>query len=263
MELALSGMGEELGGEARENAEIADGVLGERGDELRGHERSVSGGGEEVDESLLELRRQQSLEREPGADAARERKKVVAAELVEEPGIAGENDGEKLPRVEVSAEKEPELVEHCGVHLLGFVDEEDGPKERGLEMGLPAFAKGLGPGPSVVGSKGNGEHVAHLTVEVGEVSLRPGEDADDELGLTRESLGEEAKDDTFAGSGLSGDEREAAVSSESQLELPEEALDGGCNPKSLEGHVGREGVELEAEEVEQIFVHGSSSVLGR
>jgi hypothetical protein len=263
MELALSGMGEELGRKARENAEVTEGVLGERGGELWGHERAVSGGGEEVDERFLKLGGGKRVEREPGADATRERKEVVATELVEEPGISGENDGEKLPRVEVGAEKEPELVEHCGVHLLGFVDEEDGPKERGLEMGLPAFAKRLGPGPSVVGSKGNAEHVAHLAVEVGEVSLRPGEDADDELGLTRESLGEEAKDDAFAGSGLSGDEREAAVSSEGQLELPEEALEGGCNPKSLERHVGREGVELEAEEVEQFFIHGSSSVLGR
>jgi hypothetical protein len=263
MELALSGVCEQLGGESCENAEIAKRVLGEGVDELGSHQRTVSGGGEEMDESFLKLDGWKSFEREPGANAARKREEVLASEFVDEPGIAGEDDGEKLPRVEVGAEKKPELVEHGGVHFLGFVDEKNGAKKGGIKMSLPAFAKRLGSGPTVMGSKGNGEDIAHLAVEVGEMGLRSGEDAHNELGLKREALGEKAKDDAFAGTGLSGDKGEAAFSAEVQLELPEEALEGGSRPKGLERHIGREGVELEAEEVEQFLVHDSSSVFGR
>jgi hypothetical protein len=216
-----------------------------------------------MDKSLLKFGGRQGFERESGANAARKGKEVVASELVEESRIAGENDGEKLPGVEVGAEKEPELIEHGGVHLLGFVDEKDGPNEGGLEMGLPAVAKQLGSGPSIVGSKGNGEDIAHLAVKVGEVGLRPGEDAHDELGLKGETLGEKTKNDTLSRSRLTGDKGKAALSAEGQLELPEEALDGGRPAKGFEGHVGRERVELEAEEVEQFLVHDSSSVFGR
>ena len=141
MELALGGVREELGGEARENAEVTERVLGERGDELRCHQGGIAGSGEKVDERLLKLGGWKRLEREPGADPARKREKLVASELVEEPGIAGEDDGEKLAGVEVGAEKEPELVEYGGVHLLGLVDEQYGPKEGGLEVGLPAFVE--------------------------------------------------------------------------------------------------------------------------
>jgi len=262
MELALGGVREELGGEARENAEVSERVLGECGDELWGHHGGIAGSGEKVDERLLKLGGRKRLEQEPGAEPARKREKLVASELVEESGIAGEDDGEKLSGVEVGAKKQSKLVEHGGVHLLGLVDEQHGPKEGGLEVGLPAIAKQLGTSPSVVGSKGNGEDVTELAVEVGEVRLRPGEDACDELGLEREAFGKQAKDDALAGSGLSRDECEAAVPADRQLELPEEALDGRALPKSFEGHVGREGVELEAEEVEQFFVHGLSSVVG-
>ncbi len=103
-------------------------------------------------------------------------------------------------------------------------------------MSLPALAKRLGSGPSVMGSEGNLKGITQLTVEVGEVGLRAGERTDDELGMRRQAFGDEPQGDTLATSGLAGDEREATVLGERVLEFPQEAFHGRSSSNRLGGN---------------------------
>jgi hypothetical protein len=59
-------------------------------------------------------------------------------------------------------------------------------------MALPTIAQHLGAGPPVVRSKFDAEQIAHLAIEVGEAGLGPAEDADLDVALSAEPLGENA-----------------------------------------------------------------------
>jgi len=130
---------------------------------------------------------------------------------------------------------------------------------------LPAVAQHLGAGPAVVGRKLDAEQIAHLAIEVGEARLRPADDADLDVALGLQPVGEDAQGDGLAGSGRAGDEGEAAFADE-LLGAPAEGLGAAADVQRLDRHVGGKGVPLEAVEGEHLFVHDPSpwsSSLGR
>ena len=93
---------------------------------------------------------------------------------------------------------------------------------------LPAIAQHLGAGPPVVRGELDAEQIAHLAIEVGEAGLGPAEDADLDVALSAEPLGENAQGDRLAGAGRAGDEGEAALADE-LLDAPAERLDASAD----------------------------------
>jgi len=129
----------------------------------------------------------------------------------------------------------------------------------------PALAQDLGAGPAIVGRQLDPEQIAHLAIEVGEARLRPADDADLHVAPRLQPVGENAQGDGLAGAGRAGDHGEAAFADE-LLGAPAEGLDAAADVQGLDGHVGSEGVPLEAVEGEHLPVHEaspSSSSLGR
>jgi hypothetical protein len=124
-------------------------------------------------------------------------------------------------------------------------------------MALPAIAQHLGAGPSIVWGEFDAEQVAHLAVEVGEAGPGPAEDADLDIALSAEPLGENAQRHRLAGAGRAGDEGEAAFADE-LLDGPAERLDASAEVERLDRHVGSERVPLEAIEGQHLLVHVSS-----
>ena len=149
-------------------------------------------------------------------------------------------------------------------HLLRLVDDQDRPRQRGVDVGLPALAQHLGAGPAVVGAEFDAEQVAHLAIEVGKIGLGPAAQADLDVTLLREPLGENAQGDRLACAGSPGDEGEAAFANQ-LLDAPAEQLDARRGMERLDRHVGRKRIPFEAVEREQLLVHVSSpcSSLGR
>src|SRR5208337_3031140 len=92
----------------------------------------------------------------------------------------------------------------------------------------------------------------------------PTAQADLDVTLLREPLGENAQGDRLACAGSPGDEGEAAFANQ-LLDAPAERLDARRGMERLDRHVGRKRVPFEAVEREQLLVHVSSpcSSLGR
>src|SRR5947209_1427320 len=78
-----------------------------------------------------------------------------------------------------------QLGQDGGGHFLGLVDEQRGSAAGGLDVGEPGFAEDLETAPAVVGREDDAEELSHLAVEVAEPALRPGEDADGDVGQRR------------------------------------------------------------------------------
>ena len=97
----------------------------------------------------------------------------------------------------------------------------------------------LGAGPAVVGSELDTEQITHLAIEVGEAGLRPADDADLDIALGFEAIGEDAQGDGLACPWRSGDEGEAALADE-LLGTPAEGLGSAADVQRLDRHVGGE-----------------------
>ena len=122
----------------------------------------------------------------------RERQQVIAAKELGEALVAGEDDAQQGARVELRGGEQAQLVHDRGGELLGLVDEQHRTQARGVEVGEPAGTQRLEAHPAVVGSEFDGEQVAELTVEVGEVGAGVGERGDGEVGQALEARGEQA-----------------------------------------------------------------------
>ena len=105
----------------------------------------------------------------------------------------------------------------------------------------------------------DGEQVAELTVEVGEVGAGVGECGDGEVGQALEARGEDAKGDALAGAGHPRNQREAALAHVAVLDPPGEVVDAGGGEQRLGGQLRGERVPLQAVEREQGLVHGTGS----
>ena len=166
--------------------------------------------------------------------------------------------------VEARGRQQPQLGEHGWRHLLGLVDDQHRSRQSGVDVGLPAITQHLGSCPAVVWSQLDAEQIAHLAIEVGEAGLRARDDADSDVALRAEALGENAQRDGLPGAGGAGDEGEAAFADE-LLDAPAERLDAARHVQRLDRHVGCERVPLQAVESQHLLVHGvsPSSSLGR
>ena len=225
--LALGGDGEQLAGDGHQRTRIALGVIGEGGDQLGRHQLDGAGLVQGVLQQLVQLLGRGAFEREAHAHAAGERQQLLGAQAFEQAAVAGEHDGQQDMAVETRRGQQAQLGEHGGRHLLGLVDDQHGPRQRGVDVGLPALAQHLGAGPAVVRAQLDAEQVAHLAIEVGEAGLGPADDADLDVALLAEALGENAQGDGLAGAGRAGDEGEAAFADE-LLDAPAERLDAPC-----------------------------------
>ena len=112
-----------------------------------------------------------------------------------------------------------------------------------------------------MGRELNAEQIAEFAVEVGDATLRAGEDAEDEIAMGSEALGEQPQRDRLAESRLTGDQCEAALARQ-VLDAPAEVFELGGDEQRFGGNVGRERVPLETMERQQLGVHGVSSALG-
>src|SRR5579883_3495003 len=95
-----------------------------------------------------------------------------------------------------------------------------------------------------MGMERDAEQLPHLTVEVADSGLGPGEDADLDVALSREPFGEDAQRDRLAGAGSAGDEGEAALAGE-LLDPPAERFDARGHAQRLDRHVGGERIPLD------------------
>jgi ParB-like nuclease domain len=124
--------------------------------------------------------------------------------------------GEQDMAVEARGRQQPQFGEHGWRHLLGLVDDQHRSRQSGVDVGLPAITQHLGSGPAVVRSQLDAEQIAHFAIEVGEAGLRARDDADPDVALRAEALGENAQRDGLAGAGGAGDEGEAAFADEQE-----------------------------------------------
>jgi hypothetical protein len=92
----------------------------------------------------------------------------------------------------MGAGEQTELREHRGIHLLGFIDDQDGAVQRGLDLGLPSFPKSFGPVPTVVRVEGDSEEITQFSIEIEEGGLGAREDSDHDVLHSAESIGEDA-----------------------------------------------------------------------
>jgi hypothetical protein len=159
--------------------------------------------------------------------------------------------------IEPCGTQQAQLGENGRQHLLRLVDDQHRPRQRGIDVGLPALAQHLGAGPAVVGAEFDAEQVAHLAIEVGEVGLGPAAHAHLDVMLLREPLGENAQGNRLAGAGSPGDEGEAAFANQ-LLDAPAERLDAPRDMERFDRHVGRKRIPFEAIEREQLLIHVSS-----
>ena len=113
-------------------------------------------------ETFLEFVRGGALDRQAHPHAAGEGEELIGSQAFEEPSVAGEYDGEQDVRVEPGGTQQAQLGENGRQHLLRLVDDQDRPRQRGVNVGLPALAQHLGAGPAVVGAQLDAEQVAHL-----------------------------------------------------------------------------------------------------
>ena len=109
-------------------------------------------------------------------------------------------------------------------------------------------------------SKRDAEDLTHLAVEVGDISLRPGNYSHIEVGLLGQLLREHAQGDTLSGSRIPRDQGEATLAKKALVHLPEEAVHSRADRKGLGGNLWAEGVKAQTIECEKFVVHWFSSL---
>ena len=145
--------------------------------------------------------------------------------------IAGQDDGQDGAGVQVGAGQQAQLGEDQRVHFLGFVDDEHGPIERAVDVCEPFFPQRFGAVPAVVGRERHAKQVAQFAIEVGQVGLGPGQDADAQIAQVAQVLGQDAQGGALAGARLADDQGKAAFA-DLLFDAPAEALGRRREPQS-------------------------------
>ena len=212
--------------------------------------------GRRVLQQLAQLLGRGPLQHQAHAHAAAQRQQLLGAEALEQPPIAGEHHGEQHVLSRRADDSSRSSAEHGGQHLLGLVDDQHGPAQRGVDMALPALAQHLGAGPAVVRVQLDAEQVAHLAVEVGEAGLRAAEDADLHVALAPRPLGEHAQRDRLAHARAAPVTRAKPPSPTSCSTRQQNDSRRRADVERLDRHVGSERVPLQAIQRQQLLVHG-------
>ena len=179
-----------------------------------GHQRRHAGLLQGVAEAFLQVLRRGAFHRQAHAHAAVEGEELVGTQAVGKPPVAGQHDGEQDARIEFGGGQQAQLREDGGLDFLRLVDDEHGPGQGGIDIGLPALAQHLGAGPAVVRLEFDAEQVAHLAVEVGDVGLRAADHAELDVALRRQRSREDAQGSRLAGAGHAGDEGKTTFADE-------------------------------------------------
>ena len=87
-----------------------------------------------------------------------------------------------------------------------------------------------------MGCQLDAEEIAELTVEVSQSALRSGQHPDLDITQTLEPSFEQSQSDRLAGSGIAGDQSEAAFAGE-VLDPPTEAVECRRRAQPLDGHL--------------------------
>ena len=235
-------------------------ILGESLADLGAHQIRPPRLVEDVVDPFEKLLGLQVSESQADADPTGDGQQLLLAKLVGQTLVAGQDDGQERPRVELARGKNAQLGQDGRQGLLGFVDEHDRPVAGRLDLGGPGFAEALESGPPVVGCEGDAEEMSELAVEVGQLALGPGEDADDDVGGLVEVVRQLPQGGGLAGARLAGDQRESALTHEA-VGAPAEVDQIRGLPECLDGDVGRERVPCQAEGLAKIgTVHQGFSV---
>jgi hypothetical protein len=147
---------------------------------------------------------------------------------------------------------ESSLVEHKFAengrqHLLRLVNDEHGPRQGGIDVGLPTLAQDFCAGPAIVRAQLDPEQLTHLAIEVGKIGLGPAAHPDLDVTLRAEPVGEHAQGDRLSGTGRAGEECKAALAGK-LLDAPAEGLDAGRGMERLSRHVGAKRIPLQTKE---------------
>src|SRR5690606_12700970 len=172
-EILACGVLEELLRKEHESATVTGCVIGEKLEELLGHELRRAALLKKVSEKGDELLTSAWLEVDTHAHATCERHEVDALEAFGEAEIAREDDREEGPRIELVAREDAELLEDVRGSVLRLVDEDHGADEGRSDVRAPTLAERLETAPTIRDAERDAEEVAELSVEVGERGLRP------------------------------------------------------------------------------------------
>src|SRR6185436_10159481 len=113
-----------------------------------------------------------------------------------------------------------------------------------------------------VGAEADTEEIAELPIEVADTALGMFDIADDHVGQSPQSIGEQAQGDGLAGPWVSGEQRESAVR-DAELDAAKEGVDHGRGVEGLGGDIRTEGGKLEPIEGEKLGGHCEISFSGR
>ena len=147
-------------GVRHERAVIAAGVVDEGVDQARRDEARSARGLERVAQALRQLVARGGVEQEFHPQPAVEREEIDVAEACLQPAVARQDDGEDHAGVEVGAGEQAQLVQHVGAHVLRFIHQQDGAKDRGVDVREPGVAERLRAGPAIVGAERHAEEMA-------------------------------------------------------------------------------------------------------
>jgi len=78
-------------------------------------------------------------------DVTGDGQQIGMMEAVSQTAVSGQDNEEDGAGVQMGAGEQEEFREYRGIHLLGFIVDQDGVVERGLDLGLPFFRSALAP----------------------------------------------------------------------------------------------------------------------
>ena len=196
-------------------------------------------------------------------DARAQGQQLLAAQVIGEAGIPGEDDAQQGLGVEAGAGEQAQLVEHGGTHLLCFVHQQHGTPTGGLQMAEPGGTQRLEAAPAVVRTQRDAEQLAELAVEIPEAALRMIDGADGEIREPGEALGEQTQHHAFAGTRFAVDHRKPAFADLRLLDTPQEVFHARGDVERLDRQFRGEGMPFQAVEGEQSRIHRVSSAVFR
>jgi hypothetical protein len=110
-------------------------------------------------QAVLEVVWRRTLDREAHPHAAGEREELVGPQPLGEPSVAGQHDGQQDVGIEIGRGEQTQFGEHGRLHFLRVVrharlrhdiDHQHGPRQRALDVGLPALAQDFRAGEAIM-----------------------------------------------------------------------------------------------------------------
>jgi len=142
-ELSLGGDLQKLCGHHIEYSQVTETMLDQCFLEWAGHEMLRCGLLQSMVEIGHEVLLAEGFQDKPRAYSGPQRAQLLRAHSFGKSRIPAQDGSQDTLGVEVGAGEQPYFIKTGGHHLLGLIDEEDGPKEGGLDVVQPAFSEGF------------------------------------------------------------------------------------------------------------------------